>query len=105
MSAPVNVLFIEDSEDDAALTLRALRRGGFDVTCRRVQSAAELENALAQERWDAAISDFNMPGFTGMDALRIIRSSGLDIPFLLVSGIIGEEAAVEAMKAGANDYI
>ena len=105
VNKPVKVLIVEDSEDDAKLALLALRRGGFDPTSRRVQTAAELETALAQECWDAVISDFKMPGFTGMDALRIFRSSGLDIPFILISGTIGEETAVDAMKAGASDYI
>ena len=105
MKKPVKVLIVEDSEDDAKLTLRALRGGGFDPTYRRVQTAAELETALAEERWDAVISDFQMPGFTGLDALRIFRSTALDIPFILVSGTIGEETAVNAMKAGANDYV
>src|ERR1035437_10171910 len=105
VNKPVKVLIVEDSEDDAKLALLALRRGGFDPTYRRVQTAAELETALAQERWDVIISDFQMPGFTGMDALRIFRSTGLDMPFILISGKIGEESAVDAMKAGANDYL
>ena len=105
MNKPVKVLIVEDSEDDAKLALRALRQGGFDPTHRRVQTAAELESALAGEAWDAVLSDFNMPGFTGMDALRIFRSTGLDIPFILISGTIGEETAVNAMKAGASDYV
>jgi diguanylate cyclase (GGDEF)-like protein/PAS domain S-box-containing protein len=104
-SKPLRVLLVEDSEDDAKLVLRALRRGGFDPTWCRVQTAAELETALARERWDAVISDFRMPGFTGIDALRIFRSTGLDIPFILISGTMGESAAVNAMKAGASDYI
>jgi PAS domain S-box-containing protein len=102
---PVKILIVEDSEDDAKLALQALRRGGFVPTHRRVQTAADLTTALAEERWDAVISDFQMPGFTGMDALKIFRSTGLDIPFILVSGTIGEEIAVEAMKAGAGDYL
>src|SRR5512133_2107450 len=105
MSKPVKVLIVEDSEDDAKLALRALRQGGFDPASRRVQTATELKTALAEERWDAVISDYKMPGFTGLDALRIFRSTGLDIPFILVSGTIGEETAVEAMKAGASDYV
>ena len=66
---------------------------------------AALKSALAGEQWDAVISDFRMPGFTGMDALGILRSTGIDLPFIIVSGTIGEEIAVEAMKAGANDYV
>ncbi len=105
MNKPVKILIVEDSEDDAKLALRALRGGRFDPTYRRVQTAAELKTALAEGGWDALISDFAMPGFTGMDALRIFRATGLDIPFILISGTIGEEAAVKAMKAGASDYV
>ena len=105
MNKPVKILIVDDSEDDAKLVLLALRGGGFAPTYRRVQTAAELETALTQEGWDAVISDFNMPGFTGMDALRIFRSTGLDSPFILISGAIGEETAVKAMKAGASDYV
>jgi diguanylate cyclase (GGDEF)-like protein/PAS domain S-box-containing protein len=105
VSKPVKILLVEDSEDDAKLTLRALRQGEFDPTYRRVQTAADFESALAQEHWDAVISDFRMPGFTGTDALGIFRNTGLDIPFILVSGTIGEETAVNAMNAGASDYI
>jgi diguanylate cyclase (GGDEF)-like protein/PAS domain S-box-containing protein len=105
VSKTVKVLVVDDSEDDAKLALRALRRGAFNATYRRVQTAVELKAALEQERWDAVISDFRMPGFTGIDALRIFRSAGLDIPFILISGTIGEEIAVDAMKAGASDYV
>lgn len=105
MNKPIKVLIVEDSEDDAILALRALHRGGFDPTHQRVQTAADLQAALAQERWDAVISDFSMPGFTGLDALGMFRASGLDIPFILISGTIGESTAVAAMKAGASDYV
>jgi diguanylate cyclase (GGDEF)-like protein/PAS domain S-box-containing protein len=105
VSRPVKILFVEDSDDDTQLALRILQRGGFEPTHRRVQTAADLETALAGERWDAVISDFNLPGFTGIDALGILRATSLDIPFILISGAVGEEIAVHAMKAGANDYI
>jgi|APLak6261680187_1056133.scaffolds.fasta_scaffold00947_1 diguanylate cyclase (GGDEF)-like protein/PAS domain S-box-containing protein len=105
MNTRVRVLIVEDVEDDAKLALRALRRGGFDPTYRRVQTAAELKTALAEESWDTVISDFRMQGFNGIDALDILRATGLDIPFILISGTIGEETAVAAMKAGASDYI
>jgi diguanylate cyclase (GGDEF)-like protein/PAS domain S-box-containing protein len=105
VSKTIRLLLLEDSEDDAELAIRMLRRGGFDVQHKRVQSAAALQAALAGQQWDAVISDFSMPGFTGMDALRILQSAGLDIPFILISGTIGEETAVGAMKAGASDYI
>jgi diguanylate cyclase (GGDEF)-like protein/PAS domain S-box-containing protein len=105
VSKAIKLLVLEDSEDDAKLAIRMLRRGGFDVQHERVQSAAALQAALAGQQWDAVISDFGMPGFTGMDALRILQSTGLDIPFILISGTVGEETAAGAMKAGANDYI
>ena len=105
MNNPVKILIVEDSEDDAKLAMRALRDGGFDPTSRRVQTAADLETTLTQEDWDAVISDFKMPGFSGTDALRIFRATDLDIPFILISGSIGEETAVAAMKAGASDYV
>jgi PAS domain S-box-containing protein len=102
---PVNVLVVEDSEDDARLVARVLSRGGFTPTCRRVQSLAALQQAFEQERWDAVLSDFRMPQFSGIDALNAFRARDLDIPFIFVSGTIGEEIAVEAMKAGASDYV
>ena len=105
MAEAIKVLILEDSEADADLAIRELRRGGFDVQSARVQSGAAFDAALRGEAWDAVISDFNVLGFTALDALGIFRSAGLDIPFIMVSGTIGEEAAVEAMKAGASDYV
>jgi len=101
----IKVLVVEDSDDDARLAMRMLRSGGFDPTFQRVQDVEALKAALKQERWDAVISDFRLPGFSGVDALNIFRSTGLDIPFIFVSGTIGEETAVAAMKAGASDYV
>jgi len=107
MRRALKVLLVEDSDDDAALIMRALDKGGFDVTMQRVQDAAALAQALAQqwEQWDVVLSDFSMLGFTGMDALTLCRSLRGDIPFILVSGMVGEEMAVAVMKAGANDYV
>jgi PAS domain S-box-containing protein len=102
---PLRILLIEDSEDDAQLLVRELRKGGFDLDFARIDTPQALEAALYGNTWDAAIADYSMPAFTGLDALRIIRAKGLDLPFILVSGVIGEEKAVEAMKAGAHDYI
>ncbi len=102
---PVRVLVVEDAEDDALLAMRMLRRGGFAPQYRRVQDLRTLRQALAGEPWDAVLSDFSMPGFTGLDALAAFRDSGLDIPFVFISGTIGEEMAVAAMKAGASDYV
>lgn len=105
MRKAIKVLVVEDSEDDAKLAMRTLRQGGFIPTYRRVENAEALKAAFEAERWDAVISDFRLPGFTGVEALEVFRSTGLDIPFIFVSGTIGEETAVAAMKAGASDYV
>ncbi|MCM2308609.1 MAG: EAL domain-containing protein [Sulfuritalea sp.] len=105
MSKPLKLLLVEDSDADATLTIRMLKRGGFDVQHERVDSAAAMTAALERQQWDAVISDFSMPGFTGLDALRIFQAASLDIPFILISGTIGEETAVQAMNAGAGDYV
>jgi signal transduction histidine kinase/CheY-like chemotaxis protein len=102
---PLRVLLVEDSEDDATLVLAALRRTGYRPEFRRVDNAADMRAALAKDEWDVVLSDYDMPGFGGLHALELLRDSGLDLPFLIVSGTIGEETAVEAMKAGAHDYL
>lgn len=101
----VRVLIIEDSEDDALLILRELRTGGFDPKSLRVETAEALIDALREKQWDMVLVDYFMPKFGGMDALRLIRERNPDIPVIFVSGVTGEEFAVTAMKAGANDYI
>ena len=95
---------MEDSEDDHALTLLQLRRAGLTVELHRVETLPAFEAALAQP-WDAILSDYSLPGFTGLDALARLRSTGLVLPFILVSGEIGEDMAVEAMRSGASDYL
>ncbi len=104
-SKAVKLLVVEDSDDDARLVVRVLQRGGFLPTYRRVQDIEALREAFHEERWDAVLSDFRMPNFNGVEALRAFLSLDLDIPFIFVSGTIGEEIAVEAMKAGASDYV
>jgi signal transduction histidine kinase len=104
MAAPLRVLLVEDSEDDAVLITRELRRGDYAPTVERVETEAAMRTALA-EPWDVVISDYSLPKFGGPAALALLRASGLDIPFIVVSGAIGEEVAVAAMKAGAQDYL
>ncbi len=106
MGTPLAVLVVEDSENDTLLLLRELRRGGFEPVHERVQSAEEMKEALARSTWDLVISDHSMPAFSSLSALELLRESGfMDLPFIIVSGQIGEDAAVAAMKAGAQDYI
>jgi diguanylate cyclase (GGDEF)-like protein len=102
---PVRVLFVEDSQEDTVLAVAALKAGGFAADYRRVESAAQLQSCLELETWDGVISDFQLPGMSGMDALAIVRASHPDMPFILVSGTIGEDLAVEAIKSGASEYI
>ena len=105
MSARLRVLLVEDSEDDAALVVRMLTNGGFKVFSERVDSAVGLKSALDRRAWDIAIADFSMPGFTGTAALEIVRACDPDLPLIFVSGTIGEDVAVAAMRTGAHDYI
>jgi signal transduction histidine kinase len=105
MGVRLRVLLVEDSEDDAALVLAELRRAGYEPDAERVYSAQALEAALGGAAWDLVIADYSMPSFTGLEALNLVRASGLDLPFIVVSGTIGEDVAVAAMKAGAHDYL
>jgi PAS domain S-box-containing protein len=101
----LRVLIVEDSEDDAFFTVQELARGGFDPEFERVETLASLDCALDRQVWDVVISDHSLPGFTSFQALELIKQRQRDIPFIIVSGVIGEETAVKAMKAGANDYV
>jgi signal transduction histidine kinase len=101
----LRVLIVEDSEDDAQLMLHELRRGGYLAKHRRVETEKEMREAVAGETWDVVLADYSLPHFSGGTALAMLRKSGLDIPFIIVSGAIGESTAVAAMKAGAHDYV
>jgi PAS domain S-box-containing protein len=105
MSKPLNILIVEDSEDDSLLVLRELRRGGYEPVYERVETPDAMRNALSRKQWDIVISDYLMPHFSGFAALELLKNSGIDLPFIIVSGNIGEDIAVEAMRAGADDYI
>jgi len=101
----LNLLLVEDSEDDAMLTLRELSRGGFYVHHCCVHDADSLRAALMEQPWDLVISDYHLPGFSGEQALELVRECDSDIPFIIVSGAIDQETAVAMMRAGAHDYI
>lgn len=101
----LRVLIVDDSENDAIVLLRALRKAGYHPIYERVWTASAMKAALQGQSWEIVISDFHMPNFGGFEALQSLKESGQDTPFILVSGIVGEETAVAAMKAGAQDYI
>jgi PAS domain S-box-containing protein len=101
---PLRLLLVEDSDDDAELVLRELKRSGFDVAVRRVQTAPSLKAAL-EEDWDFVLCDYTMPQLDAPTALRIVRERSVDVPFIVVSGTVGEDTAVEVMRSGANDYL
>jgi signal transduction histidine kinase len=103
-SGALQILHLEDSEDDHALVVLQLHRAGFAAQLHRVDTLSAFETAL-DGPWDAILSDYNLPGFTGLDALASLRLSGRVLPFILVSGQIGEDMAVEAMRSGASDYL
>lgn len=105
MATPLRVLFVEDSEDDMFFTVQELARSGFDPDYERVETLKDLDAALNKQVWDVIISDHSLPGFTSFQALELIKQRQYDIPFIVVSGMIGEETAVKAMKAGAADYV
>ncbi|HWR69904.1 MAG TPA: response regulator, partial [Dehalococcoidia bacterium] len=102
---PIRVLIVEDSDDDALLLVRQLRNSGFDPTFERVDTAEAMNAALDGRTWDIVLSDFVIPGFGGLEAIKLLRQKGFDIPIMIVSGKIGEETAVKCMKASANDYM
>ena len=104
-TSKLRVLIVEDSEDDALLVLRELRRSGYAADSARVESAGAMRAALAAHAWDLILSDYMIPGFGGLEALRIAKQSGFDLPFILVSNKVSEETLVEAMRAGATDFL
>ena len=102
---PLRALLLEDSEDDALILGQHLERGGYELDIQRVDTENTFERALDQGGWDVVLADYVVPGYSGLDALTAVRERGLDVAFIIVSGNIGEETAVEAMKAGADDYV
>ena len=105
MAKPLRVLIVEDSEDDALLVIRELERGSYDTTSERVETAEAMTDALEKQVWDIIIADYKLPHFSAPEALELFHQSGLDLPFIVISGTIGEETAVAIMKDGAHDYL
>src|SRR5438105_8429983 len=105
MKRTLRVLHVEDSERDVALLTRHLVRAGYDLHSERVETAEGMYAALKTEEWDVILCDYSMPHFNAPAALKLLKEAGLDIPFIIISGTVGEETAVEAMRAGAYDYL
>jgi PAS domain S-box-containing protein len=105
MEKPLNALLVEDSETDAELLLLEIARGGYEVVHERVETEADMRRALAEGTWDIVLSDYSLPQFNALAAIEVLRQSGLDIPIIIVSGTIGEDIAVPALKAGAYDFM
>src|ERR1041384_7559619 len=105
MFSHLNVLRVDDSEDDTILIVRALEKEGFNLSFKRVDSAPALDAALEGGSWDIVLSDYSMPAFNAAKALAVCQTKVFDAPFIIVSGRIGEEVAVEMMRAGASDYV
>jgi len=104
-SESLSILIIEDSEEDTTLLIHLLRKNKYQPKYKQVWKESTLREALEEKTWDLIISDFFMPGFSGMDALKIAKEMQPDSPFIVVSGVVGEDKAVEMMLAGANDYV
>lgn len=103
---PLNVLIVEDNEDDLDFMLRTLQRGGYKLNHKCVDNEQSLVNALKAQDWDIVLTDFNLPQFSGANTVSLIRETlELDVPIIVVSGAIGEETAVQLIKAGAQDYV
>ncbi|MEP7000415.1 MAG: ATP-binding protein [bacterium] len=105
MRTPLSVLLVEDNIDDALMLERELGRGDYDVVVERVDSEHGMVDALNRVAWDAIIADYSLPAFSAVAALELVKERGLDIPFIIVSGVIDDEAAVASLKAGANDFM
>ena len=105
MSKDLRLLLVEDSPDDAELLLRELRRGGYTPEWLRVQTREELRAALEQRTWDLVLADYSLPRFSAPEAFAVVKELGIDVPFIIVSGTVGEETAVAAMRAGVHDYL
>src|SRR6266849_2659527 len=105
MGKTLRVLNVEDSEHDVTLLARHLQRAGYDLISDRVETAATMKAALESRDWDVILCDYSMPQFNALAALALVKEAKLDIPFIIISGTVGEALAVEAMRSGAHDYL
>ncbi len=105
MKTQLRVLIVEDSEFDSRILVSLLRAGGYEVVSRRVETSDDLAEALTTQMWDLVLADYNLPRFSAPEALKLLQERGVDLPFVIISGGIGEDIAVAAMKAGAHDYL
>ena len=105
MSKPIRILVIEDSVDDAELIVLEFEKAGYEPTWERIETPETMRAALGKKEWDVIISDYSMPHFSGPDALKLMQEQGFDLPFIIISGTVGEDVAVECMKTGAHDYL
>ena len=105
MAIPLRVLIVEDSKDDTDLLMDELRQGDFEPTWERVETAGAMEEALNKGDWDLVLSDYRMPRFDGLQAFKLLQERGIDLPFIIVSGVIGEETAIKALQEGVHDYL
>src|SRR5260221_1036798 len=104
MPTPLKLLILEDNAFDAALEVEKLQAAGYDCAWQQVQTREEFEASLERPDFDLILADYNLPSFDGLSALGLLRERGLEIPFVLISGTLGEERAIESVKAGATDY-
>src|SRR5438045_8814859 len=105
MSRTLRVLNVEDQERDVSLLTRHLMRVGYEIVSERVETPEAMRAALETKEWDVVLCDYSMPHFNALSALSLLQETGLDIPLIIISGTVGETLAVEAMKAGASDYL
>src|SRR5512147_1566922 len=105
MDKHLQILVIEDSEDDAGILLRELGRNDYVIEYERVETSASMKAALEKKQWDLILCDYSLPQFDAPHALEVLKASGIDIPFIILSGTIGEETAIAALKAGAHDFL
>ena len=104
-NSKLRLLFVEDNPVDAELALMQLQKGGFEVTADIVQTADDFRSKLASGHYDIVLSDLGLPNWSGLDALEILKQTSLDIPFIMVTGTVGEETVAECLKLGATDYV